>query len=132
MSRWRRHHEDHDEPELTAVARDPGTGGRWARLLPLVLAALLSVPLLWVSVLFSLEIAEIASLLIQLGAELGTLVGVVLMTLGGFICLVGALVCLFAGWRRDSWRWRWAWAGATVLVAGLMPLLGLVTRVYWE
>lgn len=129
MSRRRR---DDDEAELTTVARDPGRSGRWLRLLPLLLGALVSGPFLWFSILFSVEVAGIAALLIQLDADTGTLLGVILMTVGGFVCLVGTLVCLYAGWRRDTWTWRWSWAGAAVLCAALMPLLGLVTGTYWE
>ncbi|GAA2087023.1 MULTISPECIES: hypothetical protein [Brevibacterium] len=131
MSRRKTHHDDQDD-ELTVVARDPGGSGRWLRLLPLLLGALIAGPFLWFSLRFSVEVASIASLLIQLDADTGTLIGVVLMTLGGFICLVGTLFCLFAGWRRDSWRWRWSWAAAAVACAALMPLLGLVTGAFWE
>lgn len=119
------------EDELTVVARDPDRRGRLLRLLPLVLAALVSAPLLWLSVAFSLEVSMIAVYILQLGGGGWAVLGVALMSLGGFVCLVGALVSLFVGWRRDAWRWRWIWAGTTVLVAGFMPLLGVVTGTFW-
>ena len=119
------------EDEVTTVARDPGRSGRRLRILPLVLAALLSVQLLWLAIAFSLEVSQIAVYILQLGAGGWAQFGVGLMSVGGFICLVATLACLFIGWRRDTWTWRWSWAGATVLAAGLMPLLWLVTGVFW-
>lgn len=124
--------DDHADDELTVVARDPHRRARLLRYLPLVLAAIVSVPLLWLSIAFSLEVSMIAVYILQLGAGGWAVFGVVLMSLGGFICLVGALVCLFVGWRRDAWRWRWIWAGAAVLAAGFMPLLGVITGTFWE
>lgn len=124
-------HPDDLPDEVTTVARDPHRTGRLLRWLPLLLAALLSVPLLWLSIAFSLEMSQVAVYIMQLGASGWAQFGVILMSVGGFICLVAALVCLFIGWRRDTWRWRWSWAGATVLAAGFMPLLGAVTGVFW-
>ena len=133
MSRQRRASQSrarsHDE--VTTVARDPDRTGRRLRILPLVAAALVSVPLLWLAIAFSLEVAQIAVYILQLGAGGWAQFGVGLMSVGGFVCLVGALACLFIGWRRDTWAWRWSWAGATVLAAGLMPLLWLVTGTLW-
>lgn len=127
----RRAHREDVRDEVTAVARDPHRTDRLLRLLPLLAAVLVSAPLLWLSLAFSLHVAPIAVLLLQLGGDAWALLGVGLMTAGGFLCLVGALVCLFVGWRRDTWRWRWTWAGATVLAAGAMPLLGVVTGTFW-
>lgn len=123
-------YDDHPD-EVTTVARDPHRTGRLLRVLPLVLAALVSVPLLWLAIAFSLEMSQVAVYIMQLGAGGWTQFGVILMSVGGFICLVAALVCLFIGWRRDTWRWRWSWAGATVFAAGFMPLMGIVTGVFW-
>lgn len=115
--------------EQTRIARDPERGAKRRRLLPLLIAALVAAPLLWFSIAFSVSFAQIAVYASQLGASTGTIVGMVVLSLGGFLALVAALTCLVVGWRRDEIRWRWRWAIAAMACAAAMPIAGLVSGV---
>ncbi|GAA4285090.1 hypothetical protein GCM10022261_26210 [Brevibacterium daeguense] len=111
-----------DEEEYSRAAGDPKRADRWLRRLPLILAALAALPLLWLSIEFSLLIGQIGFYVVALGTDTGTVIGLVLMAIAGFVGLVGTLVCLWIGFRRSGWRWRIGSALATVGCAGLLPL----------
>ena len=115
-----------EESEYSRVARDHAAGDRWLRRLPLIAAALGALPLLWLSVQFSLLIGQIGFYVVSLGTDTWTIVGLVLLTLAGFVSLLGTLVCLWVGTRRRTWRWRVGWALGALACAALLPVSWLL------
>ncbi|GAA1998560.1 hypothetical protein [Brevibacterium samyangense] len=117
------------QQEYSRIARDPGTGSRWKRRLVLLVAAVLAAPVLWLSVRFSLEVGSIGFYVFALDGDTGTKVGVVVLTLLGFLGLTGTLAFLWIGFVRARVRTPWAWAGLALACAAALPvswlLLGL-------
>lgn len=95
---------------------------RWLRALPLIAAALIGVPFLVLAILFSLQIAQTANYIFDLGTSAWMATGLVLLSISGGLCVIAYLACLFIGSRRRTWKWRIWWAVATVLVAAILPL----------
>ncbi|WP_101651308.1 hypothetical protein [Brevibacterium ihuae] len=115
-----------DETEYSRVARDRGAPDRWLRRLPLIAAGLGALPLLWLSIRFSLLIGQIGFYVVALDADPWTITGLVLLTLAGFVSLLGTLVCLWVGSRRSTWRWRIGWAAGALACAALLPVSWLL------
>ncbi|WP_349828755.1 hypothetical protein [Brevibacterium litoralis] len=107
--------------EYTRVARDPGTRERWIRRIPVFVVAVLAVPLLWLSVTFSLEVGSIGYYVFALDGDAGTKIGVVVLTALGFVGLVGTLVFLWLAFVRARTRWPWVTTLLALLCAGALP-----------
>lgn len=115
-----------NDSEYSRVARDPERRSRWLRRLPLLIGAIAAIPLLWLSIEFSLLVGQISFYIVALGSDTWTIIGLGAMTVAGFVGLVGTIVCLWVGFRRSTWRWRIGWSAGAVACAGLLPATWLL------
>ena len=81
--------------EYSQVARDPERRDKIVKALPLVIAALISLPLVWLSLRFSLMVGQIAYYVVLMGTSTLNVLGLGIMTLLGFASyLLGVAVML--------------------------------------
>lgn len=114
---------DKNYPRLAKAGTAAARRDRWLRRLPIFVAALLGIPLLVLSIRFSIEVASITVMVVQLG---GDSFGFLVLSVLGWVGLVCYLAFLFVATRRDAWRWRLVWSGAALLAAGALPLSWLI------
>lgn len=108
--------------EYSQVARDPERRDRLIRALPLLVAAIVSLPLVWLSLRFSLMVGQIAYYVVLMGTSALNILGLGIMTLLGVAGLIGAIVCIWRGFKRRTWKWRIGWALGAIACAGALPL----------
>ncbi|MCT1829985.1 hypothetical protein [Brevibacterium luteolum] len=107
----------HDE--YSHVARDPHRRDRFLMALPLIIAALISAPLLWLSLRFSFLLGQVIYYAVLLGSSAGRMLGLGVLSLLGVIGLIGVLVCLWRGFKQQAWKWRLSWAAGVLGCAAL-------------
>lgn len=100
----------------------PTRQGKGLVLVP-VIALVIAVPLLIVSVMFSLTAVQFLQSLEQLGAaDSGTKTAMVLLSGSGWFALAAVIVCAIVCFARRSAAWRWSWSVAIVLCAAANPI----------
>ena len=97
------------------------TNSLWLSLLP-VLSGIICVPLVFLSIRFSLFTGQIAFYMVGIGTQARDLIGVSIVTLAGFLALIGVFICLFMAYRRHTWQWRLGFSIGAISCAGALPL----------
>lgn len=114
------------ETEFSQFARDPQSPSRRRALVPVIVAGILSIPLLGIGVVFSLYAFDVVGYIIQMGASGFQEVLMFLLMTSGFISILGTGLLLFIALRRPTLKWRLWFSGAALAVAAAMPLYFLV------
>lgn len=99
---------------------------RWLKALPLILAGVLGAPLLAFAIMFSLQIAQIAKYIFDIGTSGWEAFSMVMLSFSGAFFVLFWIAFLFIGSRRRTWKWRIWWAAAAFLAAAALPLWALV------
>jgi len=109
--------------DYTRSARDPDAGRRrWLIAMPII-AIVLAIPLLFLSVRFSLVAVQFLQMLNQISAPNGAWKpALIILTGSGWIALAAAVVCALIVFWRHTVRWRLWWSVAIVLIAAANPI----------
>lgn len=114
--------------EFSKVRVDPDRNRLW----PVVCAAVVSVPLLFLSMRFSLMAADWMKPMVQLGMEFATLAFMFVLASAGWFSLAATIVALWVAIARKTFRWRFIWSVIAVLAAGILPLSWVFTGALFQ
>ncbi len=104
--------------EFSKVRIDPHRNRLW----PVVVAALASIPLLVVSVRFSLLAADYMKPMVELGVDFPVLAFMFFLSSAAWLAIGVVLITLWVAIARKTFKWRLVWSGIALVAAGLLPL----------
>lgn len=104
--------------EFSKVRIDPHRNRLW----PVVVAALASIPLLVVSVRFSLLAADYMKPMVELGVDFPVLAFMFFLSSAAWLAIGVVLIALWVAIARKTFKWRLVWSGIALVAAGLLPL----------
>ena len=104
--------------EFSKVRVDPHRNRLW----PVVVAALASIPLLVVSVRFSLLAADYMKPMVELGVDFPVLAFMFFLSSAAWLAIGAVLIALWVAIARKTFKWRVVWSGIALVAAGLLPL----------
>ncbi|MCQ9368460.1 hypothetical protein NQ038_01755 [Brevibacterium sp. 50QC2O2] len=109
--------------EHVRIAADPEAGRRRLNWIPPLVAAVISIPLLWLAIRFSLLATSTMRDIVLLNDAPGTgfTIGMYIYSACGWLALAGVLACLFIALLRGTRRWRIWWSAGALAFALAVP-----------
>ena len=108
--------------EFQTVAGDPERALKRRRRLPVLIAFLASLPLLALSIWFSLTAASFLQTFAAIEVDQGTLVGLWIFSASGWLMLALTIIALWIALAKKTFRWRLTWSLIALGCAALVPL----------
>ena len=104
--------------EFSKVRVDPHRNRLW----PVVVAAIVCIPLLVLSVRFSLLAADFMKPMVELGVDFPVLAFMFFLSSAAWLAIAAVLIALWVALVRKTFKWRVIWCAIAIVAAGLLPL----------